>query len=120
MGVEALYRFLSGRPVPLSYANVVNNAFRAHILASYPGLETFTGRELPVYEFVNQWLRRRAQEFGEYLELTPVPPEHELFSQLDAVPIRQEARMPTVAVFADWTFESRKGVESRIGETMRT
>jgi hypothetical protein len=49
---------------------------RAHVLAHLPALATYAAAEVPVYEFVPEWLARRSRELGTYLQVPPLPASH--------------------------------------------
>lgn len=101
LGVAALYAYLCGRPVPLRDAPRVNTALREHIVAVHPGLDGYHGVEVPLYEFAGAWVRRRAREFGPYLVVPPLPREHPLHLELEAVPVIDPSRLPFAACLID-------------------
>lgn len=72
-GIAALYAHLLGRPYAPGDPERYNAPLREHLLACFPGLSTFRAGEVPTYEFVGDWVRRRAREFGTYLVVPPLP-----------------------------------------------
>lgn len=101
MGVAALHTYLLGRPVPLSEAPRIHPALRAHVVALYPGLDGYLEAEVPTYEFAGAWVRRRAREHGTYLPLPPLPRDHPLHAELDAVAVDDTSRIPYAAALAE-------------------
>lgn len=93
-GVRALCAYMAERPygpgqaVPFTadpYGDALPDAyvrhlddFRAAILTAYPELSAYEADDVPPSEFRHLWVRRRAAEFGEYLELPHLAPAHPL------------------------------------------
>lgn len=78
IGVQALYQHLLGRSVSLGEAQKVHRQIRTHVVAHHPALSTFLAAEVPPYEFVTEWVARRAREFGHYIAVPPLPESHPL------------------------------------------
>lgn len=78
-GVDALLRYMAGHSdIDFEVLVRYETDFRDALLAAYPDLGTVDVQDVPPQEFLDQWLRRRAREFGAYRAVPLLPREHPL------------------------------------------
>lgn len=73
-GVQRLLSHLTGATIFTHQIPAALEACRPHVLAQHPALERVTGEGVTGTTYEN-WLVARADEFGEWLELSILPPE---------------------------------------------
>ena len=54
-------------------------SYRQYLAELFPALAEHAPAEVPLEEFVAEWVDRRAREFGRYLEVPPIARGHALY-----------------------------------------
>lgn len=80
VGVRDLYEYLAGGRFVSFYEvqESTDRYYRSWLLLQHPSLGLFRPAEVPLEEFVPEWVERRAREFGRYLAVPPIPHDHAL------------------------------------------
>lgn len=74
--VVALQDHLADRPLSTADRVLYEGVFRGAILAQYPAFRAFSNDGPIPEELLPEWLRRRVAEFGEYLPVQRLAPDH--------------------------------------------
>lgn len=80
VGIRDLYEYMAGRVVSFyEVQEVAGRYYRDWLLLQHPDLGLFRPAEVPLEEFVPEWVERRAREVGRYLHVPPIPRDHSLY-----------------------------------------
>ena len=93
LGREAylqLMEYMADRPLTPSDRLQYGGDFAMALLAQYPELEDISANEedMPPDELRGIWLQRRAAEFGEFLSVNRLPPDHPARTTPASSPLR--------------------------------
>lgn len=75
-GSQRVQEYMAGRPLTEHDFIYYSEAIAQEIIRQHPGLDLFGEDDVPSLEFLDAWTARRAYEYGLYLELVPLPPDH--------------------------------------------
>lgn len=100
-GVRALCAYMAARPygtgsddplAPDPYGDTIPEAYRRYLrdfrtalLSEYPDLSAYEADDVPTSEFQMLWVQRRAAEFGQYLVVPRLAPDHPLRAAAEPV-----------------------------------